>query len=353
MFEQEKEYSMTIKREGKTLEIRSKLRKLPKPSQQKIALSAFLSSMTFRLRRSASLMVAIFVVSAATYSQSASSSNYEESPLKVILSRVADKVQKYHEALFSIQFDESVRQQETDAGGKVKNKGKEFVYESIVVSPSPYPDERRADPFITRTLKIVDGKPTEQRMLKEGNECVKTNPRSVYADPLSFLLSARQKELLFAYDGETSLDGRRAMVVSFEQPPFPEPVKLVQSGNCFYLSRSPRHKGMAWIDAESYDVLQVRWELAETFTGKTPAGMSKMGFLPIFRPSKDLAYEKDERVVRFRLVKFSEPEQSLLLPYSAETAWTMRGGGVAGYKTSTLYTGYRRFRTDVKITDDN
>ncbi len=54
--------------------------------------------------------------------------------LKNLLERVGERIQKYQDAMFSIAFTEVLRQQELQSDGTSKNKPKEFVYESIVVS---------------------------------------------------------------------------------------------------------------------------------------------------------------------------------------------------------------------------
>ncbi len=92
------------------------------------------------------------------------------------------------------------------------------------------------------------------------------------------------------------------------------------TGDCFRLSRSLRRQGEVWIDLNTYDVDQLQWQLAESFSSKTSAGVAKFGIFPVFRPAKELSYEKQEMTIRFRPVTFQNPEQILLLPSSSESA---------------------------------
>lgn len=142
-------------------------------------------------------------------------------------------------------------------------------------------------------------------------------------------------------------------LILINQPPAFEPVKIVDTGDCFRLSRSLRRQGKVWIDLNTYDVVQLQWQLAESFSGKTSAGVAKFGIFPVFRPAKELSYEKQEMTIRFRPVTFQNPEQSLLLPSFSESAWILKGARIAGFRVTTDYTRYRRFLTSVEIKDSD
>lgn len=273
--------------------------------------------------------------------------------LKNLLERVGERIQKYQDAMFSIAFAEVLRQQELKSDGTAKNKPKEFIYDSIVISRTSPANQQNSFPVITRTLKTVDGKPTEQKNLPQRSKCVETNPRPAYGDPLTFLLPKNQADFIFFYAGETDLEGRKAMVILINQPTASEPIKIVNTGDCFRLSRSPQRQGKIWIDPNTYDVIKLQWQLAESFNGKLPAGVSKFGIFPVFRPAKEMSYEKSESTIHFRPVTFQNPEQVLLLPSSSEHTWILKGARIAGFRTITDYTRYRRFLTNVEIKDSD
>ena len=259
--------------------------------------------------------------------------------LKHLLERAGRRVQQYHDAMFSLAMTEVVKQQELRSDSRPKGRPRTLVYESVVLSRPPQASQPKSVPVITRTLKSVDGKPPRPQSLQPRSKCVDTNPPSAYGDPLAFLLPENQPRLLFSYEGEADLQGRKTAVVSFTSPPAPEPVKLVEKGDCFFLSRALRRKGEIWIDRESYEVLQLRWQLAETFNGKGRR--------------KELRYEKSVFVVRFRPVTFQNPEQTLLLPTSSESIWVLKGARIAGFQTITEYTRYRRFVSSVEVKESD
>jgi hypothetical protein len=271
--------------------------------------------------------------------------------LNHLLERVGEKIQKYHDAMFSIAFTEVLRQQELKSDETPKNKPKEFVYESIVVSRTAQANQQNSFPVINRTLKSVDGKPTEQKNLPQRSKCIETNPQPAYADALTFLLPQNRNDFIFSYAGEAELEGRKTAVVLISQPPASEPVKIVQTADCFRLSRSLQMQGTIWIDPNTFDVIQLQWRQAETFSGKTSAGVSKFGIFPVFRPAKEINYEKQETTIRFRPVTFQNPEQVLLLPSSRVSAWILKGAKIAGFRVTSDYSRYRRFLTTVEIKD--
>jgi hypothetical protein len=78
-----------------------------------------------------------------------------------------------------------------------------------------------------------------------------------------------------------------------------------------------------------------------------------VGILPVFRPRRELTYEKSDSLIRFRPIKFANPEQTLLLPASSEFTWILKGGGIAGFHTTTEYSRYRRFRSSLEIKDSD
>src|SRR5688500_1133031 len=65
---------------------------------------------------------------------SGNSTEVEKDKVKNLLERVGERIQKYQDAMFSIAFTEILQQQELHSDGTTKNKPKEFVYGSVVVT---------------------------------------------------------------------------------------------------------------------------------------------------------------------------------------------------------------------------
>lgn len=301
------------------------------------------------------LMTSVCVVSwgQTQISNSSAQTDASAAQLKNILERAGERVQKYHDAMFSIAFTEVVQQQELRSDASSKDKPKNFVYESVVVSRQSSTSQQDSFPLVTRTLKSVDGKPTEQKNLSQRSHCVDTNPPSLYADPLIFLLPENQTKFRFSYEGEADLHGRRVAVVSITMPPASAPIEIKDTGKCFSLSRGLQRKGKIWIDVNTFDVLQLQWQLAESFSAKTSTKVVRSGMFFGLRPRREISYEKADTMIRFQPVTFQNPDQILLLPASSESTWIIKGAKIAGYQTTTAYTQYKRFLTGVEIRETN
>ena len=278
--------------------------------------------------------------------------------LDALLERVAGRVRLYHERLFSLTFKETVRQERLRRDLTPKGKPAEFVYESLVLHrPAPAGAEGTL-PVVTRKLKSRDGKPVDEakeakkleaRARQARRPCGITDPPAAYGDPLLFLLPERRPALNFSSAGEAALDGRDALVVAFESPPADAPPELKFEDNCFFLSRPLRRKGRAWIDPQTFDVLRLDWELAETFEAKTGNRVVRKGVLFRFAPSRELSYERDVTTIRFRPVAFKNPAQTLLLPVSSEHLRVMRGARDPGFRVTQTYADYRRYVTSSEV----
>lgn len=278
----------------------------------------------------------------------------DDSPARIkdLMARAGERVRNYQEAMFSIAFTEAIRQQELKADSASKGRPRELVYESLVLTPLPSQSPKAAFPLVTRTLKSVDGKRAEKQSLPRRSKCVDINPRPAYADPLTFLLPEHQKNFTFSYEGEGDFEGRRVVFVGVASPAPTTPLEIKTEGTCFSLSRSPHRTGRLWIDTETHDVLQLEWRLAEEFEAKTPTKVVRKGIFFVFSPSRKISYERMETTIRFRTVKFENPEQTLLLPVSSESVWVIKGARIAGYSTTTSFTNYKRFITSVEVKDD-
>ena len=292
------------------------------------------------------------------------STSVDAEKLDALLDRVAERVRAYHERLFSLAFSETVRQERLHYDLTPKDKPREFVYDSLVLHRPARDGAERTQPVVTRKLKRRDGKAVdekkeakkqEERARQTRRPCGITDPPAAYGDPLLFLLPENRPRLNFSDEGEAALDGNRALVVAFESPPADAPPELEFEDNCFFLSRPLRRKGRVWIDPQTFDVLRLDWELAETFEGKTGSRVVRKGILFRFAPTRELSYEREVTTIRFRPVAFKNPAQTLLLPISSEYLRVVRGARDPGFRVTQTYAGYRRYVTssEVKETDDD
>lgn len=269
----------------------------------------------------------------------------------ILLEKVGRAVQQNLDSMVRVAFTEVVRQQQLKDDAAAKGKPQNFVYESIMtVNQSSATGEKQ--PIFTRTLKSVDGKIVKNPPSPEISKCEQLNPQPVYENPLAFLLPKNQSQYSFSSGGgEVDLDGRKTLVITVAPNPPSEPLKLVEKDDCFFLSRPLQMIGKIWVDAASFNVVQINWQQNEIFSATIPKKVVKVGIVPLVRPAVTINYDSQNFTIGFRFVKFENPEQTILLPYFSESSWLNRGAKIAGIRTRVDYTRYRLFNTNVQVSD--
>ena len=260
--------------------------------------------------------------------------------LASILTRVGQSVERYHRGMFSIAFTETLRSEKLKKDMTPK-KAKEFVYESVILRESLSDEDDDYFAGTHRRLKTIDGKPSKEG--KGGGSSVST-----HVALLNFLLPKLQKLYQFYFEGEETLRGRKALRIGMMRPGDGEP-RVEWKGTSFRVLAPTRMS--VWVDAESFDVLQVESRLAEPFEFESPRAF-KAGPFGRFGPSRTLRYEREDYTVRFRPVQFKDPEQTLLLPERAESLTVIEGASNPRLRTTLSYSNYHRFISDVKVIEE-
>jgi hypothetical protein len=255
-----------------------------------------------------------------------------------ILARVGEGVARYQAGLFSIAFDETLRQEELRKDMTPK-KSKEYVFETVVLREELSADEEDYYPRIVRRLKTADGRPA-----KKGDR-----PTGAYdVQSLNFLLPKNQKLFEFSLDGEETLEGRPAYRIRMLRPGQGEP--HVEWNRRALVGMSFRVFApfvyLIWVDAESFDVLRLESHLAAPFEFDSPRVFGAFG------PSGHFRYTHQDYAVRFRRQQFKDPEQALLVPESAEWLTVIEGAKTGRRRATLRFSGYRRFRSDVKVIEE-
>jgi hypothetical protein len=264
-----------------------------------------------------------------------------------ILARVGDAVERYQRGMFSIKFTETVRREELKEDLTPK-KSREYVYESVMLRENLSDAEGDYFAKTVSHLKAVDGKPPKGA----GKDDTKSDAAEESApnreDFLNFLLPKFQNLYRYTFEGEESLRGRRTFRLSAWRPGAEEP-RVEWKGHSFVAFGPTRMN--VWVDSETFDVIQVESHLVRPFEFDSPAAFSA-GPLGRFGPSRRLRYERDDYAVRFRPVRFKDPEQTLLLPEQAEWLKVIEGASRPRIRTTASFTNYQRFVSDVKVLED-
>lgn len=256
-----------------------------------------------------------------------------------ILERVSEAAERYNKGMFGIAFTEALRHEELKKDLTPK-RSKEYVFDSVVLREQLSADESDYYPRTVRRLKTVDGKPA-----KAGDAGERIG---FYVAPLYFLLPQRIKSLHFTLEGEERLGGRSAYRLHMEWPGQGEP-KVEWEGMRFLVS-APMALSI-WVDAESFDVLRIESHLVAPFEFESPRSFN-VGPFGRIGPTRRLRYAREDYTVSFRRAQFKDPEQSLLVPESAEWVSVIDGAKWARVRATLRFADYRRFRSDVKVIEE-
>ena len=97
-------------------------------------------------------------------------------------------------------------------------------------------------------------------------------------------------------------------------------------------------------------MLRYESHLAEPFEFEGPRPIS-LGFGRV-GASRRFNFKVDDYAVNFRRERFKDPEQTLLVPVAAEWTRVIEGASKPRTRASLRFSDYRRFRSDVKIIED-
>ena len=167
--------------------------------------------------------------------------------------------------------------------------------------------------------------------------------------PLSMLLPDRQRDYLFMPAKPERISGRWAHVVQYRvtTPMSVSVEEIPGKDDCISFNIEGGTRGRIWIDPDTFQVLRLDQALIGLVDIPLPRRAAS-------RSGGDLRWtlERHDISIRFKPVRFSEPEETLLLPVSSTALRITRGSGQPRLRTSIDYTNYRRFLTGARVIGD-
>jgi hypothetical protein len=227
-----------------------------------------------------------------------------------------------------------------DASWRSDGFARSLEYELHLESDGADGDGTVQDAKIARELRKVNG-----RVPKPNDTAGCFDPESREPEPLAFLLPVNQHEYTFTSAAFGKGKDRNALIVEFvhAQSGRPEIRRDERKRpECFQISMPVTTRGRIWIDASTYDVLRVDEQLAHRVDVRVPYEQQRHMNLPDY-----ITVERYETTTRYAVVKFSDPDESLLLPASIDTIAIMRGAG--SHRKREEFSGYRRFVTAGRV----
>jgi hypothetical protein len=257
-----------------------------------------------------------------------------------VLSRVGERVETYYGRAQSLVSLEKVQIQTLDRGFGETGRPRRLEFELSVEWVSPTDTASAPDATIKRRLLKVNG-----RAARPNDEPGCMDPKAVATEPLAVFLRGRQHEHVFSWTGDARIDGRASVMLDFAPRAGPAPkVSWLKKGECVSVDVGARSRGRVWADAETGEVLRLDEWMAGMYEFPVPFEHQRAW------NTSSLALERSDSSIRYRQVRFSDPDEVLLLPVSVETLTAWRPGG-AYVRTTQTFSNYQRFITGGRIVE--
>jgi hypothetical protein len=251
----------------------------------------------------------------------------------LVVTRAGNYVDEYYTRAQSLLVQETVVLQPLTRAWSSEGFARRLVYE-LRIEWDPLVTEEPAR--VVRRLIRASGTrlgPADQP------ECM--DPRTVSPEPLAFLLPDQRNAFNFEVAGSARVDGREALMLDYRVKVRGQPT-AEWTGDCAWVDLSGRTRGRVWIDANTFEILRFDEHLIGLVDIPRPRDRRSYG--PRF-----LTFERADTSIRYGLVTFENPDETLMLPARIESMTVVRNSGVPRLRTTQTYDNYRRFVTDSRI----
>lgn len=262
--------------------------------------------------------------------------------LAAALERAGQRVTEYFARAQSLVCLEKVSLQKLSMGYSADGPPR-FVESELRLSWEPTPENPtpKEAKTIRQVLRVNGGKPRKT----DYNNCTSPEQNAEEEQPLSILLPQQRADFTFTAAGTDTVDGRPALVIAFREVRKPTvDVSLVDDKeDCVSFDIEGGMRGRIWIDADTHDVLRLDRSLNGLIDIPLPRKVTRHG------GNMSWTMERWDASIRFKRVRFDDPQETLVLPVSSSSLQVTRGAGTPRLRTSTQYLSYRRFMTGARI----
>jgi hypothetical protein len=190
---------------------------------------------------------------------------------------------------------------------------------------------------LLRELIRVDG-----RAPRPNDEPECTDPEAVATEPLVMLLPGRQREYAFTSRGLERVSGRPSVTLDYLALAR-GPASVNFEGDCVSVALPGRSRGRIWVDEGSGDVLRLDSQLVGTFEFEVPQRYRGRG------APGSMVMERSDTSIRYQTVRFSDPDESIILPASVRSTTVFRNAPSPRMRVLQTFSNYRRFMTEGRI----
>jgi hypothetical protein len=293
-----------------------------------------------------SLAVAMMVALVVTTSAQSRGAGESDPELASLLARVGAAVERYYERAQAIVWMEEVTFQSLSFDLMPDRAGYRRLNYDIRVGWEAPEGGGQPQARVQRELLRVNGRPPRP---SDKPKC--GDPPPTLPDDLDFLRPAQQGETRFTATGRGRSSGRDAITIDYRSRES-GPGTIADQGeieDCVTLSMPGSIRGRIWVDPETANVLQIEEHLMGPVDMRWAKGSKSLG--ASFN-ANDVVIERLDTTVVFRLVSFSDPDEQLMLPSSAETMRVIRNLGEPRMRKTQRFSNYRRFTADGRIVEE-
>ena len=219
------------------------------------------------------------------------------------------------------------------------------VESELRIELPPADGERLSDPQVARKIRRVNGREPRDRDRKDRSGC--TDPTPFSSEPLAFLLPAHRDEYRFTAVRDGRERDRAALMIDFVSAQRRSQPELIEDerghDDCFDWKGPVAIAGRLWVDAATYDVLRLDRHIVGPTDVRVPLPLQRR-----YHFAPWLTLERDDLSLRYKLVVFTDPDETVLLPESIESMTVFRAE-LQSIRTDQAFSNYRRFLTEGRV----
>ena len=261
-----------------------------------------------------------------------------------LLSRVGERIAEFYKRAQHVIVVETSRVQPIDTSYSPQGFAR-LVESELRLEPDG--GEVAGEARVVREIRKVNGRPPREKDKKNRDGCTDPNPLST--EPLAFLLPAHRSEYEFKAAGSAKDRNRTAVRIDFASVKRNSKLELIEDklghDDCFDWSGDIAARGRIWVDAESYDVLRIERSVGGPVDVRVPLRIQRRHNL-----DNRVVIMREDTTIRYRMVSFTDPDETLLLPESIESL-SVLSGGLQSTRRSQTYSDYKRFVGDSRVVD--
>jgi hypothetical protein len=263
--------------------------------------------------------------------------------LATLLESAGEKVEQYFARAQSLVCLEVVRLQPLNHGLAADGFARTVESElRLDWDPFAHTDEAPEARTLRQVLRVNGHEPRKN----DYQACTSPEQQDTETQPLSMLLAEQRTDYAFSLGKPGKVDGRLAIVVDYQ---LRRPVKVAVSEvegqeDCISFDVDGGFRGRIWLDPDTHEVMRLDQSLMGLVDIPIPRNVARRA-----GNISSWVMERWDTTIRFKAVRFQDPDETLMLPVSSTSVRVTRGAGTPRLRTVTQYSGYKRFLTGGRV----